>query len=397
VGRRSTGGVEAREASIRLRFTWNGQRQVEKLELAGTPANIKAANRLLEDVKAAIAARVYDRSNFGFAPRKESAPPPEEAAPIIEEAVKETFAHRADLWLRTKTGAKSTLKLDGHGVRFWKAALADKATADVLPSDLKVIIKAKVETGVTGKTVNNLQSVIRGIFESAEDDGIIATSPAGKLKSQKYQKPPPDPFTGDEMEAILAYITERYPEQVLNYFEFAFLTGLRPSELIALLWSDIDWNERTVTVRRALVLGEVKTTKTDRVREVDLSDRVIAALARQKAHTFLKGADHPIFEHPEIGRPWHDERAQRDTYFQPTLKALGMRGRDTYNTRHTFATMLLMGGVNPAYISSQLGHTTVALLFSTYSKWINKADKGVQAKAANAILAHNWPTKAAGG
>jgi integrase len=287
--------------------------------------------------------------------------------------------------------------LSAHAVRFWKAGLDDKATADVLPSDLKKLIKDKVETGVTGKTMNNLLTVIRGIFESAEEDKIITASPAANLKSLKHQKPPPDPFTADEMEAILAYIAERYPQQVLNYFEFAFLSGLRPSELIALLWSDISWNGCTVTVRRANVLDEVKDTKTNRVREVDLSERAMAALVRQKAHTFLKGHDHPIFEHPETGRPWHDERAQRDTYFQPALKALGIRGRNTYNTRHTFATLLLMGGINPAYIASQLGHTTVALLFSTYSKWINGADKGAQAKAANKILARNWPRRAAGG
>lgn len=384
MGRRSTGNVEPLKTTIRLRFTWNGERQVETLTLAPTPANMKAARRLLEDVKAAIAAEVYDRSRF-FAPRTGA-----------EIQVEELFAYRADLWLRTKTGAKSTLKLYGHGVRFWKAELAGKTTAGVLPSDLKVIIKAKTETGVTGKTVNNLQGVIRGIFESAEDDGIITTSPASKLKSQKYQKPPPDPFSRDEMEAILAYIGKRYPEQVLNYFEIAFLAGLRPSEMIALRWSDVDWRGETVTVRRALVLDEIKATKTDRVRDVDLSERAIAALVRQKAHTFLKGADHPIFEHPETGRPWSDERAQRDTYFQPTLKAMGLRGRDTYNTRHTFATLLLMGGINPAYIASQLGHTTTALLFSTYSKWINGADNGAQAKAANAILATNWPRGAAG-
>jgi integrase len=49
---------------------------------------------------------------------------------------------------------------------------------------------------------------------------------------------------------------------VANYNEFALLTGLRPSERIALVWGDVDWNRRTVQVERSRVLAEVKPAKT---------------------------------------------------------------------------------------------------------------------------------------
>ena len=51
------------------------------------------------------------------------------------------------------------------------------------------------------------------------------------------------------------------PEQTRNIFEFAFWTGLRTSELIALEWGDIDFDRAIVRVRRAYVLKQVKTTK----------------------------------------------------------------------------------------------------------------------------------------
>ncbi|MET0917861.1 MAG: integrase, partial [Burkholderiales bacterium] len=97
---------------------------------------------------------------------------------------------------------------------------------------------------------------------------------------------------------------------------------------------------------------------------------------RQKAHTFMKRGD--IFENPVTGKPWHDERSQRDHYWNPTLLRLGIRRRRAYATRATWATKLIMAGLKPAYIANQLGHTVMVLL-TVYARWIEKADKGNEA------------------
>lgn len=65
-----------------------------------------------------------------------------------------------------------------------------------------------------------------------------------------------------------------------------------------------------------------------------------------------------------------------DDYWYPTLAALGLRERVAYQTRHTYATLSLMRGVNPAYIAHQLGHVTPEMVFKVYARWINMADKG---------------------
>jgi integrase len=89
----------------------------------------------------------------------------------------------------------------------------------------------------------------------------------------------------------------------------------------------------------------------------------------------MRGPNHHIFCTPE-GTPWPNEKRQRLRFFQPTLRALGIRQRVPYNTRHAFATINLMAGINPNYIASQLGHTTTAMLFQRYAKWIPGADDG---------------------
>jgi integrase len=80
-----------------------------------------------------------------------------------------------------------------------------------------------------------------------------------------------------------------------------------------------------------------------------------------------------VFENPVTGRAWADERQQRLVYFHPTLAALGLRKRDAYQTRHTYASLALSGGVPPAYIASQLGHKNTAMLFQHYGKYIAEA------------------------
>lgn len=100
----------------------------------------------------------------------------------------------------------------------------------------------------------------------------------------------------------------------------------------------------------------------------------------------MKRPEGEVFENPLTGEPWADEQRQRRAYWTPALRALGLRHRDAYQCRHTFATTLLMGGVNPAYIARQLGHASLAMVFKVYTRWLDGADKGAEAAKANAVL-----------
>ena len=78
----------------------------------------------------------------------------------------------------------------------------------------------------------------------------------------------------------------------------------------------------------------------------------------------------------ELG-PWEDTRVQRETYWNPTIKVLGLRHRTPYSTRHTRATEMLMKGCKPAWCARQLGHS-VEMFFRVYAKWIDGEDNGAE-------------------
>ena len=374
MGRRSTGTVEARASSIRLKFTYLGERQLETLDLKPTPANIKAAERTLAKIVASIDAGVYRREDF--------------FETIGKGPTHQTFGAYADEWLKTLVVEKSTLRSYNTALSAsWKPALGSLIMQQVRHSDVKKAVAARSKV-VSGKTLNNHLIVIRAIFETAVADGLIdeKTNPVLKIKNLKHQAPEADPFSPDEKELILGRLQDKFSEQVWNYYDFSFHTGLRPSEQIVLRWPDIDWPSKTATISRARVDGEEKGTKTSTIRTIDLNDRAVAALRRQKALTFMVNPEGEVFYNPNTGKAWSDEQSQRKRYFTPTLTALGLRHRDAYQTRHTFATILLMGGINPAYIARQLGHASLAMVFKVYAKWINRADKGAEAAKANAAI-----------
>jgi integrase len=53
------------------------------------------------------------------------------------------------------------------------------------------------------------------------------------------------------------------------------------------------------------------------------------------------------------------------------LLSAGVGYRNPYQTRHTYASSLLMLGANPLYVATQLGHVDTTLVFRTYGRWIS--------------------------
>lgn len=371
MGRTGT-GVEVRASSIRIKFSVGGVTHRERLTLNGkslppTPANIKYAHRVAAEVR-----RRIEAGAFTFAEYFPDSPHAQ------DDARPETFGHLADVWLRSQGRlAEATKGQYATAVRFWKRMLGDRLVKDVTHKLLAAKIGAY--PWPSAKTHNNYLIALRGILALEYRAG---TSPATGIENIRVVKKLPDPLTTDERDTILVDLQQHYDERVYAYFLWQFYTGMRPEETIALRWSYIDWKRKTARVQRVRTYrgGERDGSKTHSERDVDLLPQAMDALRLMKPHTYmLKTArddgSADVFQNPVTGRPWHDERSQRDHYWKPSLKRLGIRWRRAYNTRHTFASAALMAGVPPAYIASQLGHS-VKMLLDKYARWIPGADSG---------------------
>lgn len=365
----SISGVEVREKSIRITFTWDGKPCRETLKVNGEPmkptqANIKHAHRMAAEVRAKI--------RMGTFVLAEYFPYSKDAGPAL------TVAAQLDHWLESQRIATSTRRAYESAIRFWVGQpIGAKILHRVVLSDIRGALASK--PAASAKTISNYTSVLRAALELAKFDRLIEANPLNDLRLPKHQKPQPDPFSQEEMEAILTDMHSHYAPAVADLCEFKFWTGLRSSEAFGLRWPDVDLRTGVVMIQRGIVANEdVSRTKTSTGRIVKLNSRALATLKRQKTRTFLQNSY--VWIDPRRGTEYRREQFFTRFYWLPTLKRLGMRHRPPYNTRHTYATLMLMSGMTPAFCAKQLGHS-VQVFLSTYSRWLDgSADDAEMAK-----------------
>ena len=373
-------GVEVRTSSIRLFFVLEGKRHRETLMLNGapmapTPANVKYAHRLAVEIRERIKHGTFSMAEY---------------FPTNGQGAGLTVESQLDTWLNAQTVARSTKAGYQSAVNFWKREIGAKALRGLLKSDVLTAMAKHPE--LSQKTINNYLSVLRSTLDLAVGDHLLQESPAADIHGKKHQKEPPDPFEPDEVEAIIASIRARHHEQVANFVEFWFWTGLRTSEIFALKWSNVDLRGGTILVREAMVRGEHKdSTKTNEARTVRLNSRARAALQRQRS--FTQPAGEEVFLDPRYGKPWIEERAFRRSFWTPTLKLLGIRYRRPYNMRHSYATAMLMASMAPGFCARQLGHSTKMFL-ETYAKWVDNVRDDAEMARLESSLAVPQKTKA---
>lgn len=187
-----------------------------------------------------------------------------------------------------------------------------------------------------------------------------------------------DPLAADEQHAVLDKMAPEFAQLI----QFAFWTGLRTSEIIALEWTDVDFRRSEFCVSQSLTRaskGVLETTKTvSGVQLVKLLALAIAVLKSQKAKTFVGGKG-VVFINPQSSERWTDAQIYRK--WGAALKLAGVRYCRTYQTRHTCASMMLSAGEWPMWVASQMGHKDWTMIARVYGKWMPIADMKAGNKA----------------
>lgn len=176
-------------------------------------------------------------------------------------------------------------------------------------------------------------------------------------------------------------------------------------EAMGLLWQNVNLESKSASIRQIIADGApVERIKTKQQRVILLNDRALHALKKARRLADLRSiASKPGFPvstyvfQPSKGGMWIQSPSVTIKHFKSALAALEIRERRQYDTRHTYATMCLMAGMNPAFIANQLGHS-VEMLLSTYAKWISSASdwNELNKLTTKYELAQNWPNESAG-
>ncbi|WQW76510.1 site-specific integrase [Helicobacter pylori] len=216
-------------------------------------------------------------------------------------------------------------------------------------------------------TLISLNALLKSFLEFCEQEGYIEKTPYFKITMKNAKDGEKiNPFSLNEIKAIL----QSAPDLRLKAFlTTAFFTGLRTGEQLALLWSDIDFKNKKINIDKSLNLSGVITSPKNKpsIREVDLLEPVEKILKELKAS---EPADKKMIF---LSVPKRTQDFQ--LMFKKLLKALNLKDRKLYTTRHTFASLMLSQGEESMWVSQTLGHKNLNTTYKTYSHYIPKQDK----------------------
>ncbi|BBR55971.1 phage integrase [Pseudomonas putida] len=375
MGRDGRGVRAVSESSIEITFMYRGVRCRERISLKPTATNLKRAEQHKAAVEHAIANGTFNYAvTFPNSPR---------AAKFAPEASQETVAGFLGNWLAGKKQHVSSSTFEGYRKIVELRLVPALGNTRLIDLKRKTIRDWLNTLEVSNKTLSNIQSCLRSALNDAVDEEeLIEANPlAGWTFSRKDQvrEDDVDPFTPEEQRAIL-YVLDG---QARNLVQFAFWTGMRTSELVALDWGDIDWLKGEVYVTRAMTqaaAGEAEVTKTlSGKRRIKLLAPAMEALVAQKAHTFLAGNE--VFQNPRTLERWKGDQPIRKTMWAHAVRKSGVRYRRPYQTRHTYASMMLSAGEHPMWVAGQMGHSDWTMIARVYGRWMPGEDDSAGSKA----------------
>lgn len=362
------------ERSMQLQFQYRGVRCRETMK--GLDPDIRNHVKNAVNILGAIK-RDIDRGTFNYVEYF----PDSKRARLFGHAVStRTVQQVGEAWLKDmkRSLPHSTYRMySGVCNRFIFPDLGELRIREVTVEHIRRLFR---EADIALKTARNYSIPLRGIFDRALDDDDIERSPMDRIKvkslipMRKHRSTyEVGPLDAEEQRLFLEACRQHRPKW-LNYMTTALNTGLRTSEMYGLEWQDIDFEARTIHVQRAIVEGLVKGPKTrSSNRLVDMEESVYMALKRQRAARGFNAKR--VFINPHNKKDLADYQPS-DTVFAYCLKKAGLRQRNQYQTRHTFASQRLSAGANPAYIANQLGHKGLATLFQVYGRWVSQESAG---------------------
>ena len=224
--------------------------------------------------------------------------------------------------------------------------------------------------GLSAKTVRNINQVISSAMDFAVAQKIIPENPCKAVALPKVEHREMQTIPAEQLQAFLQ---EAKATGVYEMYYIALATGLRRGELLGLKWTDIDWKNGIIKVRRQVArvdgqIVEAPLKTKNSYRAVTISQQAIEVLKQQKEKT----NDQYVFPSPN-GGPISPDSV--NNMLKRVLARAGIPKVRFHDLRHTFATIALQNGVDIKTVSGILGHFSAGFTLDTYAHVTTAAQK----------------------
>jgi integrase len=247
---------------------------------------------------------------------------------------------------------------------------------------------------VSASVLGTARTVLSGAYREAVRLGMVAVNPV--TGTQPPARPRRQATTWTPVQIGRVLDAARADVALYARYLVALTTGVRPGELRALMWADVDLDAGVLTVRRTMtrdarfrhVVGA--TTKTGRSRTVALTAEAVDALRAHRAAQNARRLAAPAWaERPVIfdrgdGHPLAQQTASNQ--HRALCTRAGVPVIRQHDLRHVAATLLIELGVPLKVVSDMLGHASVATTADIYGHPGIEIQRDAVTKLGDAIL-----------
>jgi len=228
---------------------------------------------------------------------------------------------------------KKSCRRDEISIKHLCGFFKNKSLQDITSLDVEKYKQKRIGK-VSPNTVNRELACLKHIFNKAKEWGRLKENPISSVKLFKTDNRRIRYLSREEIAKLL----KNSPENLKSIIIFALNTGMRKGEILNLKWEDIDLSQRLIYVVE---------TKNREVREIPVNDTVLGILEQLRKNT-----NGPYVFCKKDGNPYKDIRGT----FQSALKKAGIKDFRFHDLRHTFASHLVMAGVDLKTVQELLGH-----------------------------------------
>lgn len=270
----------------------------------------------------------------------------------------EDFRYYAKIFLKDKEHIKTYDQLE-RIIEILNERFGDLRIDTINRGMVKEFVRDRLKI-VTPKTLKNYLTPLRGIFNNAIDDEVIKDNPCNYISLPKHTRKTVEPFTSEQVAEILNNATG----WLRSFLALCFYTGMRTGEVLALMHSDIDLENRVIRVKRSINKGKITTPKTESsIRDVPILDELIE---------YLPKIDKSLWVFPkDDGKPFFALAGSKQKEWRLLLERLNISYRKIYTTRHTFiVSMLKNTDLSILEVAQMVGHTSSKMIIQNYGQFI---------------------------
>lgn len=236
--------------------------------------------------------------------------------------------------------------------------------------------------GLSARTINIAHIVLSSALKKAIKSRLIMYNACEAVELPKQVKKERRVLTPEEQKQLLKIL--KTDEQGAMYI-FALFTGLRRGEVLALKWSDVDFETGTISVSKSLnrvktyvdsgdktklVVSEPKTQTSKRI--IPVVDALIPLLEKQRELTADNNKFDLVFPSEAGG---YIDPGNYNRKFYKLVKKAGLPKANPHSLRHSFATRALEMGVDLKTTQELLGHSSINITADLYTHSLMKHKK----------------------